>query len=636
MASGCRIRAGQQWICWILGPLLALASAWVVPSAVAEEQQPYRAVEFVVAQEPDDPYQPVIDGDRVFWGPVSGEADRLPRITIYYLSTGQKYVVNTPKLALWPIDVDGDRMVTTEDNGIYLYHLPDAARIEIAAPRADLGFGRGPARISGDTIVWTEGFYPHQDVYAYSLSSTDTIRLSTQSTPKDGLTLRRDTAAWVDRRNVVPEREEADIYAYDLTAKRELRLTASSRYVSFPAITDGLVVWATSRAGMGWIEGHDLAEGAPVEVTPTMATADRPTAVAADGDIVAWSAPGPTDDDIWGYDLKLRKAFIVTRAIGGQRMPSVDGKTVVWSDWRHSGVGKYKGNVDIYGARLEPGPAEPPPILGAPSSTDAKIEIVWPHGNAPVTEASKANIAVWLFQSDTDKLQSCQWSPTVRLWRSLNNEPGEMVGVGRKSSGHYFAGNRAIPTWEFNDVDVSAARDPGNRLFFWVTVDGVPTRSNVWAHAADPRTYFPQQDVPAGVGQVGDSVAAKIEIVWPHDNAPVNLAKYANISAALFVPGSMLSVPPSLDNKVRLFRALNNGFLEPVTIGSKRLVGEGSATYPLWDFNDVDVSKANDPGNKYYFTLSVDDLNTFSNVWAHGADPRTYFPQMDTPPAACE
>ena len=49
--------------------------------------------------------------------------------------------------------------------------------------------------------------------------------------------------------------------------------------------------------------------------------------------------------------------------------------------------------------------------------------------------------------------------------------------------------------WDFNDVDISAARDPLNRIYFWVSVDGVPTDSNVWAHGADARTIFPQPDV---------------------------------------------------------------------------------------------------------------------------------------------
>jgi len=34
-----------------------------------------------------------------------------------------------------------------------------------------------------------------------------------------------------------------------------------------------------------------------------------------------------------------------------------------------------------------------------------------------------------------------------------------------------------------------------NRIYFWVSVEGVPTYPNVWAHGADTPTVFPQVDV---------------------------------------------------------------------------------------------------------------------------------------------
>jgi hypothetical protein len=49
--------------------------------------------------------------------------------------------------------------------------------------------------------------------------------------------------------------------------------------------------------------------------------------------------------------------------------------------------------------------------------------------------------------------------------------------------------------WDFNDVDISAARETLNRLYFWVTVDDTATFPNVWSHAVDARTVFPQPDM---------------------------------------------------------------------------------------------------------------------------------------------
>src|SRR3990172_2894094 len=98
-------------------------------------------------------------------------------------------------------------------------------------------------------------------------------------------------------------------------------------------------------------------------------------------------------------------------------------------------------------------------------------------------------------------------------------------------------------------------------------------------------------------------VDAKIEIVWPHDNLPVEQAKQVNISASLFVPGTLLSVPPGWYPDVHLYAALNNDVDHEVAVGKKRLVQVGDLTYPVWDFNNIDVSAAADSSNKYYFTL---------------------------------
>jgi hypothetical protein len=185
-------------------------------------------------------------------------------------------------------------------------------------------------------------------------------------------------------------------------------------------------------------------------------------------------------------------------------------------------------------------------------------------------------------------------------------------------------------------VDVSAARDPLRRVTFYVTVDGVPSRSTVWAHAADARTRMPAQDTPAGVAPSPDALEARIEIVWPHGGLTVEQTRLVNVTAALFQPGTLLSVPPDWAQPPRLYRALNNGISEMVAVGEKRIAATPAVRYPVWDFNNVDVSAAMDPANKYYFTVGVDGVPTASSVWVHGADARTYFPKMDVPTAACQ
>ncbi|TAK35013.1 MAG: hypothetical protein EPO21_07860 [Chloroflexota bacterium] len=138
---------------------------------------------------------------------------------------------------------------------------------------------------------------------------------------------------------------------------------------------------------------------------------------------------------------------------------------------------------------------------------------------------------------------------------------------------------------------------------------------------------------PSAARAATDPVDAKIEIVWPHDSAPVTAAALANIEVYLFQSGTLTPVGQEFDNPVRLWKALNNNPASPVSTGQKTIVTRDGVTFPIWIFNDVDVSAAQDPANKIYFFARVDGVDSRHNVWTHGADPRTFFPQQDRPQA---
>jgi YVTN family beta-propeller protein len=276
-----------------------------------------------------------------------------------------------------------------------------------------------------------------------------------------------------------------------------------------------------------------------------------------------------------------------------------------------------------------------------PDVVRAKVEIVWPHGGAGVQDAERANVTVYLLAGDgsgpaRSLLDSvpCAWDPTVRLWAALNNEPARQVGIGQKRM--IRSGGRVFPAWDFNDVDVSAARDPANKIAFTATVDSVRTLSNVWTHAADARTLFPQQDAPTGVARLAPSaVDARIQIVWPHGGLPPQQAQRANITTFLFSAGTMQAASPSAawSPVVRLHWSLNN---EPERAPGQGIVGTSrpvqaanGVRFVAWDFNDVDVSPANDSLNRMTFWVSVDGAPSYSNFWAHAVDARTLFPQPD-------
>ena len=275
-----------------------------------------------------------------------------------------------------------------------------------------------------------------------------------------------------------------------------------------------------------------------------------------------------------------------------------------------------------------------------PSAIRAKIEIVWPHGGVSVREADLANITAYLIAEPSSSASglpappACDWNPTVRLWAALNADPARQVAVGQKRM--VAADGRTFPVWDFNDVDVAAASDPANKLTFFATVDGVRTLHNVWTHAADARTVFPQTDVPTGtLSRLPVALDSRIEIVWTHDNLPPEQATVANITAYLFAPDTLQTIPPDVSwtPAARLHWSLN--------ADTERMPGTGIAGVPrtitasngvefqAWDFNDVDVSAARETLNRLYFWVTVDDTATFPNVWAHAVDARTVFPQPD-------
>jgi hypothetical protein len=271
-----------------------------------------------------------------------------------------------------------------------------------------------------------------------------------------------------------------------------------------------------------------------------------------------------------------------------------------------------------------------------PETIRAKIEVVWPHGEASVRDADLANITAYLISETGNDSPPCDWEPTVRLWVAQNSQPARPIAVGEKRM--IATGGRRFPAWDFNDVDVSAAREPASKLTFFVTVDGVNTLHNVWVHAADARTIFPQPDTPTGVVmQRPAAVDAKIEVVWPHDNLPVDQATLANITAYLFESETKEAIPPDLQwsPTLRLHQSKNADTETAEAYGSapigvsRVITSENGLPFLAWDFDNIDVSAAQDSLNKMYFWLSGDDVAAFPNVWAHGAGTPTIFPQTD-------
>lgn len=112
-----------------------------------------------------------------------------------------------------------------------------------------------------------------------------------------------------------------------------------------------------------------------------------------------------------------------------------------------------------------------------PEAVDARFEIVWPHGNAPVSQARRVNITAYLFLPDTRVPVPCDYNNEVWLWQAVNNEPARPVMIGERRMTQVDGFNP--PVWDFNNVDVTPATDPANKIYFHLQAEYTTTRSNV-------------------------------------------------------------------------------------------------------------------------------------------------------------
>lgn len=122
-----------------------------------------------------------------------------------------------------------------------------------------------------------------------------------------------------------------------------------------------------------------------------------------------------------------------------------------------------------------------------------RISIVWPHdGHGNPTAVGKSrmvNVSVW----PSNQVACCQ-DPGLALLVTKDNEPAEVVQpYGRVQVIERTVKGITFPSVEFNNIPADLVAEPGAKYRF-VLMGG----SNVWVHAADPRTIFPQQVVPAG------------------------------------------------------------------------------------------------------------------------------------------
>jgi len=167
------------------------------------------------------------------------------------------------------------------------------------------------------------------------------------------------------------------------------------------------------------------------------------------------------------------------------------------------GLAQSYSSVWIHAADARTFLPDPPQPTGlAPEGVkeaDGRIVVVWPHDAAGhyVTseEAGLANISAILFQRDAlSALQSADLPHHLWLIGALDNQIGRRLAVGkpRQAQGDGFR----YTVYDFNNIDVSLARDQAHHWSFWLEAPEMDLTSNVWVHGADARTIAPHMTEP--------------------------------------------------------------------------------------------------------------------------------------------
>ncbi len=111
-------------------------------------------------------------------------------------------------------------------------------------------------------------------------------------------------------------------------------------------------------------------------------------------------------------------------------------------------------------------------------------------------------------------------------------------------------------------------------------------------------------------------VEARLGILWPHGGSTPEQATFANLTATLLREDGA-SPACGWEPQVTLWAAVGDEPAQQVAMGNRRLMTENSVTFPVYDFNDVDVRVAHERQVPMHFTVRVNGVETAQNVWTH-------------------
>lgn len=193
-------------------------------------------------------------------------------------------------------------------------------------------YGFSPA-IYGDKIVWQDSrnHFDNQDtddIYMYNLSSKKETRVTT---PTDGLTgipdIYGDRIVWLDWRN------GRNIYIYNISTSNRSQISVDES-ASIPSIYDDKIVWADARNGKRHIYVYNVSNSKETWITTNESV---PGGFDIYDDKIIWqdfrNGTNYESSDIYMYNFSTSKETQITTGRSVYN-PKIYGDRIIWQDYR--------------------------------------------------------------------------------------------------------------------------------------------------------------------------------------------------------------------------------------------------------------------------------------------------------------
>ena len=314
---------------------------------------------------------PAIYGDKVVWS-------YWDKIHLYDLNARNDTIISMlgPYYAAYPA-IHGDKIVwffynmynPKDEYGLYVYDIT-TSEILITKNVSDWTY----PDIYGNRFVWTE----NGNIFMYDISTNIQIQIPTNESASNPA-IYDNKIVWVGHRpNDVAIDENnnsisrSDIYMYDLSTKKETRISTSGRALN-PAIYGDRIVWPDSRnldflTGPGDIYMYNLSTEEESRISYSERSSSPP---AIYGDRIVWC---DRHNNIYMYDLSTQKETQITTS-GSAMSPDIYGDIIVDVDFRE-GLPTGDGYLcDIYMYNLTAKSIKPQAVFTSNVTS----------GNAPLT-----------------------------------------------------------------------------------------------------------------------------------------------------------------------------------------------------------------------------------------------------------